>query len=591
MNLCVYILAVGSSLLFGVAVYTGLGLLVRRLIGVRDLNLDGLSEAPIIGWCVGLAALQIWHLFLPVNTAALALTVGAGIAGLLLSTRSVRRALSAAPRQGRRGVVVAFVVLVLWLAVHTTNYPKLFDSSLYHATSVKWAYSYPVVPGLSNLSREFGHNCAYFLYAALLDVGPFVDRFHHLASGILLASAMLRVCVSGWQLFGDQKTAKARHFFDVLFLPLLVYLTVGEYGFGSTPSPDLALYVLGVMVASMLMSLLSSDPLESNSKDPGAPRALAHRFVTVALLAGTGVAIKLSSVGLFGAVSVLIASLYCLRLRRARKLDVLSAVGVAVVALAIFVPWTARSIVLSGYVGYPSTAIAAPVEWRVPEADAKAYVIRARAESREFTGDHERVLSDWRWLGPWLRRMMGPPFDFEVVTPLALAFVGAPLICLLVRERGARGAPGVVGCIMLVPLFNLVYWFAMAPDPRHAGATFWFAGNGALTLALWNADVRTWRATALSVALVLVVMSVKLPDLVLEWRRNTGPIQHKQLETRTTTSGLDVYVPVGDFRVWNAPLPCTPYFDPRLRERVPGDLSKGFVLDQVETALLPRATP
>ena len=111
MNLCLYILAVAASLLFGVAVYTGLGLLVRRLIGVRDLNLDGLSEAPIIGWCVGLAALQIWHLFLPVNTAALALTVGAGIAGLLLSTRSVHRALSAAPRQGRRGVVVAFVVI------------------------------------------------------------------------------------------------------------------------------------------------------------------------------------------------------------------------------------------------------------------------------------------------------------------------------------------------------------------------------------------------------------------------------------------------------------------------------------------------
>lgn len=580
LSLFLYILSVAIAILAGVAVYGGIGLLARRIIGLRVLDLDGLSEAPIVGWCLALAALQIWHIVFPVNTVALVLVVCAGLCGLWVARGAIRQALSAGPSSGRRAFAAVVVLSIAWLASHTTSYPKLFDSGLYHVTNVKWVYTYPVVPGLSNLSREFGHNCAYFLYAALLDVGPFADRFHHLASGILIAAAIFRICISGWQLFAGTDHTKPKHFFDVIFVSLLVYLTVGEYGFGSTPSPDLALYVLGFMAATMLLSLLSVGGIVKAGAGAESEQALSWRFISIALLAGTGVAIKLSSIGLFGAISVLIAVVFVLRARATKRFNRVAAIGVATIAFLIFVPWTARSIILSGYVGYPSTVLAAPVEWKVPEADAKAYVIRARAESRQFTGEHERVLSDWKWFGPWLRRMLGPPFDFEMVAPLALAFLAAPLIYLSVREREGQGPPATVKWIMAVPIFNLMYWFAMAPDPRHAGVTFWFAAGASLTLALWSVNARALRATATTIVLILVLMSVKLPNLVLEWRRNTGPIKHKRLETRTTRSGLEVYVPVGDFRVWNAPLPCTPYFDLRLRARVPGDLSRGFVLDQ-----------
>ena len=63
---------------------------------------------------------------------------------------------------------------------------------------------------------------------------------------------------------------------------------------------------------------------------------------------------------------------------------------------------------------------------------------------------------------------------------------------------------------------------------------------------------------------------------VQDWPLPTSPVV-----AMTTTSGLTVNVPNNpkpDWRTgaWNPPLVTTPYFDPGLQERVPGDPRHGF---------------
>ena len=171
---------------------------------------------------------------------------------------------------------------------------------------------------------------------------------------------------------------------------------------------------------------------------------------------------------------------------------------------------------------------------------------------------------------------MSEPFNFEVITPLALAFVGAPLLRLAVRGHGGQRAPPGSWLMLIVPLVSLAYWFAMAPDPRHAGASFWLLANAAVALAVYPVDSKT----GCGLGVGLVCLSVSLPELLMEWRRNVGPLRPLKIVERVTNSGLRVYVPKGDSRVWNAPLPCTPYFNPELKARDPDDLSRGFVLDR-----------
>jgi hypothetical protein len=46
-----------------------------------------------------------------------------------------------------------------------------------------------------------------------------------------------------------------------------------------------------------------------------------------------------------------------------------------------------------------------------------------------------------------------------------------------------------------------------------------------------------------------------------------SPLPKASVTPRTTLSGLTVYIPTQGDQCWNAPLPCTPYFDEMLRLR------------------------
>ena len=127
-----------------------------------------------------------------------------------------------------------------------------------------------------------------------------------------------------------QDGAQTARLFEVAFVPLLIYLTVGAYGFGSSPSPDLSLYILGMFAGLVLFSLVVEwDPLRkgnaaassSAAREDSGPE-IAFRMVAIALLAGTGIATKLSSIGLFGTMMIAAGILFILRARALGKIRV-----------------------------------------------------------------------------------------------------------------------------------------------------------------------------------------------------------------------------------------------------------------------------
>jgi hypothetical protein len=65
------------------------------------------------------------------------------------------------------------------------------------------------------------------------------------------------------------------------------------------------------------------------------------------------------------------------------------------------------------------------------------------------------------------------------------------------------------------------------------------------------------------------------------------PLPESPLITRQTQSGLTVQVPKEGNQCWDAPPPCTPYFDETLRLRKSASLRLGFQSDAREK-ILPR---
>jgi hypothetical protein len=274
--------------------------------------------------------------------------------------------------------------------------------------------------------------------------------------------------------------------------------------------------------------------------------------------------------------------------------------------------WGARSVVLAGYWLYPVSATGVNVEWRLDRnkiVASRRFLLMAGRMSRstparfieqcrsEFdaclvaspvAGTTDQLPSPAlsyfegsRWLKDLayeisMRPVVQHSVAVSVVCTFAMVFVGLGV------NRRIREARWMV--FLLFPLWGLGFGYlsslslrftlpyVMMPVPWSlAGLSSQLPGRVARSRML---------ASALAVGGAAAVCAPAVRDAIgpsLDW---SGALQIPEvtLEEKVTDSGLRVMVPVSDQRAYNAPLPTTPYFNHRLRLRVPeAGLQGGFV--------------
>ena len=549
------LLIVGAWGLVGV-VFAGLGALVRRACGAPARDASGWLTCFWLGWAVAIFALQLWQLALPVDGRASALLGSIGVAGLVGSGSRPWRVLGRGLRSGWPAVL-AFAVVIAWLANRALGGPQNGDTGLYHIPTMRWLARYAIAPGLGNLYVAYAFNHASLLYAAALDVGPFTRGAHHLANSILLLGLFAHV------LLGTARTlrrgpGRAEDLFYALCLPAAVAL-VFDVNFTS-PSPDFPVFVIGLVLTGHLVRLLDAPP--------GGPPPTPDLFA-LALLAALGITVKLSLAGLAlatGAVATIAwlrhpGALAAGRLRTLATAGLLAATGL--------VPWVVRGIVLSGYPLYPSTVAGVPVPWRVPP-DAGTWILGVS----QIPGPYSLAITDPRWFFTWLQTLGWTERD--VVLPLGVAVVGA---AIGVGGRLRRRPGHVPSAFVLIPaLIQLVFLFVAAPRARYGGAVFWLlAVEGGLLAGAAGGHGRRLVAVGVAGCLACVPFFDGKPPL----RRLSGfePMPPPALTEKRLATGLVVLVPGASQCCWDGPLPCTPEPNPALRLRRDGDLGSGFLLD------------
>lgn len=555
------------------AIMAGVGLLIRRALGGGAPTSRDAVLAPWLGWCGVLGLLQVWHLFVAVGPAALALVAVIGLCGLGFEARTLGRLVAA----NRRRLVPAAAVLLVcafWLADHALQQPNNYDSALYHLNAVRWAREYPIVPGLANLHGRLGFNSATFLYTAMLDFGPLAHRSHQAASGFLVL-LMLGVGLHGWLsvLARAPASVGARECFYAAFVsPMVAWaVTTGQL---SSPSPDLPAFLLGAMASGELLGLIER---------PGtavAPRRAA--MAGVCILAMAAILVR-SNLAVFGIVAGGIAWVVHGRGSPRREWG-LSLALVAGLALLLLVPWSLRSVILTGYVAYPLPIGRLPVDWAVPAAAARSEMDWIKAWGRTPGCHPAQVLQDWAWLRPWLARTIRES-GLQTVAPVLTALAGAAV--LLWRQRCGRPSGWPRACwLALVPaLAGELAWFWSAPNPRFQGSLPWVIGLGALVLALPRAG-RLPRIALAVHGLVILFLFVSPRELLTSWE-DPGAAFRVPMVSQQTESGLVVLVPAEGRLVWDSDLPATPRLDPTLRLRGPGDLARGFMKAGTRDAMLP----
>jgi hypothetical protein len=600
---------------------TGLGFLFQRACGARARSADDILLAFWTGLSACILGLQLWHLFLPINSWSLAIMVAIGAIGLVMSGKDAVSLLRRGLRY--RASTVCLILVVLWVADRAIGPGDAHDSGLYHYPVMRWYNTYAVVPGLGNLSSPYAVNNSSLLFAAMLDTGPWSGRANHIVSGLLLAMLGAQCVLGAVRLLRSEagRLTRASLAADAMLVAPLVMLALGKEA--SSPKTDLPVGVMMLVMAPLLMRRLISD-------DAG-PRPWDVFAITV--MATASVTMKLSAAPFALCVWILAAGRLWLGRKDSPDAHAIRALGWSVLLSCLLMgSWIAGNCIMSGYPLFPSHVGGLAVDWKVPEANVSWL-------SDVICNHTKGELS--LWLAPkvremgvgWYANLMTPPFDdrmsihgwewlrswfftlpvssaSEVIWPACIA-VSCGGWWALRRARARTQPMGAMGLALIPGLVAVAFWFFTAPGPRYAWPYFWSLAGVGVALLLASCGAVTPRVTraVVTFAILAAVPVTAYQALRVRYIVHENPFKQipfigpgpdhgfhplPTLEMGTTTShwGLTVWTPKGDvLLVWNAPLPATawPALDLNLQERVKGDLSKGFRIEPWEGTTNPPA--
>lgn len=587
----VYWLAIAPGL-------AGWGLAVRAWSGDRECSLDRLVVSFWVGLVVVVGLLQLTHFVAPVKPYITGPMLVIGWVLLWHRGGAWRTWLATSLRARPRRVVLAILV-ALWVANRAIGPTESVDSGVYHVQAVRWNVEFPIVTGLANLNSQLGFNSSAWLYDAIFQAGPMNGRGNHGPTALLMLSLALLGGHATLRLLRRDPDVDEPCVFDAMLLAPVLHQILGlDSASFRTDFPTVGITLVAGSRAFRLLAL------QANSHSAFAELA------SVALLAAGGIVFKIPTLVLGTGLTLLCAwRWWTLKgepgIRKLRHLVV-----VAIAPAIIVLTWAVRGVVICGYLAFPIPASAVDVPWRLPDFMTEALHAWVKQWAWHETLTPPEAYMGWEWVRPWIRNFAGhDPFKFVYPVVCCGGLIG---IACVWRWKGRWTPWPSRYWLYPIPLaVALVAWFLTAPSARWANVLSWlmlaWVAAGLMIGGGWgklDQDGQGWfpRSRAFWLAGAFAITLVIPPSLARLVRLNkvldrglvavpemlffkAGPDRGFQpdpevsLTTFTTDSGLVLTVPVDDDRVFEAPLPATPFPVKNLRLRRPNDLSSGFVLD------------
>ncbi len=534
--------------------FCGIGFAASRLVpGTERIGW------PLAFW-LGVASLSpllaAWHLLLPLDGRVWLLLVPLAAAGLWLERAELQRLWS------HRAFLLGFAAFALWLSTRAALPGEAADDGLYYTQTVRWNSLYPAVPGLGNLHPFLALNHAFHLIVAALGVGPFHLRGQHLANGLFLLAAIAPCAAALLRVLDPRQRPRAADFFAALLFAITLDATLSTDL--SSPAADLAVAMAGtgLLVAALGPALRQE-------------RSGLRRTCAVVVACG-GVLIVKPSVLCIAAPMALFAAAHWLRTGPSRRERGRLLLFTAFAAVAIAAPWILHSLVLSGYLVYPSPTFSLDVDWRMDHARVVSIFRWVHAFARWPGHPDAEVTASSAWVGKWFGREWLN--DRTFLLPAALAACAAlALVIALGKKRRPQFA---LSAAAATALLGVATWWTLAPDIRFAGPLLW-ATAGLLTLAATSAFRPALDGTArvaLAAGVLAVAWGAFLPaPQLFAWPRDFPPLRHDPgAPSARLQSGELVRLGTNNL-CWDPPCAWPP-LNPLLRLRKPGDWASGFTV-------------
>lgn len=564
--------------------FSGLGIAVLSALRQPLESNSRWLDSFWLGWALSLGVMQIWHIVLPVNDTLLLLLA---LCASLLLVRQRRNICQSMDRLARnKSFLLVFAGLALWMSNRALGAPFAFDTGYRDIPIVMWTDAYPIVPGLGNLFSSYAFNHSVYLYDALLDFSIWSGRSYHIATSLLLLVFLATALGAGFQVYRSRAAEELpwSRFFASLFIPYILFQTVSWTGVTHFLT-DTVVDLIGILTLIYLLDFLQYWRPDSGKND--------YLVFRLAIIILTGLTVK-QSFAIYGLATALLAIAIWFRRggweasRRPVRTTVLP---IALVALALLLPWMARGVITSGYIAFPQSIGRFELDWTIPESEIARRQLKLATNTRIREGDPEIVLASWDWLRPWLRDFVSGVFPTMLPTVITFAALGA---CLLAARRKPQSklAPSLSWWAFAPMTVMLVVWFFTAPELKYVRYIFWSLAALSITKAQLAWHWVAWRRRVAALYLVILLCLAYVVFLVIRHEEYLVPPGasdgfHAYVSPRynefQARDGLRINVPTGAYQCWRIPLPCSPLPPEGIAARVPGALEHGFrILPQAE---------
>lgn len=343
-------------------------------------------------------------------------------------------------RLGERGRMIIILFLFLLFAYGSSRGIIHYDTSLYHAQSIRWIEEYGVVKGLGNLHCRLAYNSSSFALSALYSMAFLGGQSYHCAAG-WLAFLLAKICM---EIISSLKCGRLRtsDFAKVMGIYYLVII----FDEMVSPASDYFMVLLAFYIIIRWLELLE-DQVEE--------------MLPYAMLCVLGVflmTVKLSAALIL--LLVIYPAYYLIRRKRWKEIAVYFILGI-VTALPYFI----RNVLLSGWLVYPFTQIDLfDVAWKIPKGVADYDAKEIQVWGRGYTDVNKYDISMSEWMPDWFRSLAGSDKLFVAAAAASVCVLLVYSIGMLCRLwKGRRD----ILLVQITVAASFIFWLSTSPLIRY----------------------------------------------------------------------------------------------------------------------------
>ena len=378
-------------------------------------------------------------------------------------------------QMGERGRMVCILFLFLLFAYGASRGIIHYDTSLYHAQSIRWLEEYGAVKGLGNLHLRLAYNSSSFALSALYSMAFLNGQSYHCAAGWM---AFL-LAVSCMKIFGSLRAGRLRT--SDFVRVMCIYYLVNIFDEMISPASDYFMVLTAFYIVMRWIDLLEEEERSS---------------LPYAMLCVLGV--FLMTVKLSAALILLLTiypAYYLVKEKRFKEILVYLTFG-----FVTTVSFFARNVLISGWLIYPLTQIDwFDVAWKIPRGMAEYDAREIQVWGRGYADVTRYDISMREWLPDWFHALAGTDKLFvaaAAVSVVLLLIYGIGMVCGLWRKRWD------ILLVQITVAGSFLFWLCTSPLMRY-GCVYVYLTFAVVLGGIYDAFVSVGRVSAGSKAIRL----------------------------------------------------------------------------------------